>query len=301
MALIELISKDLNIDVGYLNNIAKRNDLYKKFYIPHNTKKRKILQPTKELKVVQYWMCKKFFCDFPKSEFSRAYDKGCSIQKNAKVHANNNYILHMDIKNFFPSIDREMVKKLFDNNQDIVRKWELDERDIDFILNIVLYRGNNLVIGSVASPLISNLVMLDFDNKIYSILKKEGDFTYTRYADDIVVSSQHFIPSKLITDIETVIKEYGFYPNKNKTYFMNKSSRRQVTGVVIDNNTNCVTIGTSRYKEIKSYLYKFLVKKEGNINQLQGYLAFVRDVNEKQYEQLKNIYSRYDKNKQLFI
>lgn len=300
MALIELISKDLNIDVGYLKNIANRNNLYKKFYIYQNTKKREILQPSKELKVVQYWLCKNLFSDFPKSKFSRAYDKGCSIQKNAKEHANNKFFLHMDIKNFFPSINRAMVKNLFDKNPDIIRKWELNEYDIEFILNIVLHRGNNLVIGSVASPLISNLVMLDFDNEIYSILRKKGDFTYTRYADDIVVSSQHFIPLKVITDIETVIKEFGFYPNKDKTYFMNKSSKRQVTGVVIDNNTNCVTIGTSRYKEIKSCLYKFLVKNEGDIDELRGYLAFVRGVNEKQYNQLRNIYSRYDKNKQLF-
>ena len=300
MALIEKISEDLNIDKQYLRNIAKRNNLYKKYYIPKNKKRRLIMQPTRELKVVQYWLCKNIFSKFEKSNYSSASEKGCSILKNAKVHSENSYILHMDIEDFFPSINRKMLIKLFRNNSGVVNELKLSNSDIEYILDIVLYKGENLVIGSVSSPLISNLVMYDFDNEVKNMLDKKGEYVYTRYADDIVVSSKQYIPKEIVSDIENIMAKFSFIPNKEKTYFMNKSAKRQITGVVIDNNSGKITIGTDRYKKIKSQIYKFLVKNEGDVEKIRGYLAFVESINKEQYKQLKNIYLRYDKDKKLF-
>lgn len=301
MALIEEISKDLNIDKEYLKNIAKRNNLYKKYYIPKNKKRRLIMQPTRELKVVQYWLCKNVFSNFEKSKYSRAYEKGCSIQKNAKEHSESNYILHMDIEKFFPSIDRKMVLGLFNDNPNVVNNLKLSNSDIVYILDIVLYKGSNLVIGSVASPLISNLVMYNFDNEVNNLLTQNGEYVYTRYADDIVVSSKNYIPKEIVANIENIMMKFGFVSNKEKTYFMNKSTKRQVTGVVIDNNSGKITIGTERYRKIKSQIYKYLVKNEGDVDKVRGYLAFVESINKKQYKQLKNIYLRYDKENKLFV
>ena len=54
MDLLERMSTELGIDKKYIVNCSKRNNLYAQYYIKKkNGKKRKILQPSKELKVLQ--------------------------------------------------------------------------------------------------------------------------------------------------------------------------------------------------------------------------------------------------------
>lgn len=301
MSLVDRISVDLNIDPEYLKNIAGRNNLYKKYYIPKNKGKRLIMQPSRELKVIQYWIVKNIFEFFPISDYSSAYERGCSIQRNARMHSKSKYILHMDIKDFFVSINCDMVNNLFVKNPNVTKELQLSQKDIDYILNIVLYEGKSLVIGSVASPVISNLVMYSFDNELKAELDKKRKYIYTRYADDIVISSEEYIPKNVISMVTEMMKKYGFIPNKGKIFFMNKSTRRQVTGIIIDNNTGNITIGTSRYKKIKSQIYNFLVKNKGDIEQIRGFLTFVESTNKEQYNQLKKIYLRYDKENKLFL
>lgn len=67
------------------------------------------------------------------------------------------------------------------------------DEDIELILDICLYRGENLVVGSVASPQIANMLMYAFDLELKQMLDGFGSFRYTRYADDIVISSMSFI------------------------------------------------------------------------------------------------------------
>ena len=55
-----------------------------------------------------------------------------------------------------------------------------------------MHKGNNLVVGSVASPIISNCVMYEFDIRMSKLLES-NKMNYTRYADDIVISSNQFI------------------------------------------------------------------------------------------------------------
>lgn len=302
MSLVDRMSKDLNLDQDYLrNNIERNNGRYKKYVKrKKNGKPRTILHPSKEVKVMQYWVCNNIFNEFPISRFSMAYSKGDSVTKNALVHRNANYMLHTDVVDFFNNIDRKKVIELFIRNPDVTSKLNLSDQDIKDILNILLYRGKNLVIGSVASPLISNCIMYTFDNKLYHMLDKDSDMKYTRYSDDIVISSGKYIDDNIIDIIDKLLEEEGFKRNREKTYFMNRSSRRVVTGIVLDNNTDKLSIGSKRYREFKRVLYNFLVKGIGEKDKIKGYLAHITNVDRNQYNKLKETYSKYDKEGILF-
>lgn len=301
MKLSERIADGIGIDASYINIIASRNNLYAKYFIEKkNGGKRQILQPSKELKVLQRWLLRNVLKDFPISEYSCAYSKGDSIRKNAMCHKNSKYMLHTDITNFFPSITRKMLVDYFDKNRHIVNKLCISKEDIKLILDVCLYKGEYLVVGSVASPKIANMIMYEFDEKLKEKLDDLGKFNYTRYADDIVISANSFIDNQIINVIESLMLEYGFTMNRKKTYFMNKKCKRQITGVVIDNNLNKLTIGNKKYKEIERILYNYLVKDEGNIDYITGYLAYIREVNIEQYKQIERIYTRYDRQGKIF-
>lgn len=295
------MAKGLGIDVGYIEAIAMQNNLYVKYYIKKkNGGKREILQPSKGLKVLQKWLLRNILNEFPISEYSYAYRKGDSVVKNADRHKNSKYLLHTDIINFFPSITRRMLIYYFVKNINIVRKLELTKDDIRFVLDVCLYKGKYLVVGSVASPTIANMVMYEFDNQLMNKLDEKGRFYYTRYADDIIVSSEKYINDDIINLIEDMMKKYDFNINRKKTYYMNKKCRRQVTGVVIDNNTNILTIGNRKYKLFERTLYKYLIKGDGDLEYIKGYLAYIKGVNNDQYDQLRKIYIKYDKDRKIF-
>ena len=66
MRLSERIAKGIGIDESYVIIIASRNNLYAKYYIPKkNGRYRLILQPSKELKVLQHWLLRNIFAYFP--------------------------------------------------------------------------------------------------------------------------------------------------------------------------------------------------------------------------------------------
>ena len=301
MRLSERIAKGIGIDESYVTIIASRNHLYAKYYIPKkNGRYRLILQPSKELKVLQHWLLRNIFAYFPVSEYSSAYSKGNSVRKNAAVHKEGRYLLHTDITNFFPTISRTMLKQYFQSNESLTRKLGMADEDIELILDICLYRGENLVVGSVASPQIANMLMYAFDLELKQMLDGFGSFRYTRYADDIVISSMSFIDEQVLKQTEQLMIKYGFKMNHEKTYYMGKNGKRQVTGIVLDNNRNALTIGNKKYKKFQRMLYDYLVKGHGDLGYIKGYLAYIQEVSRQQYDQLAEIYKRYDIENVLF-
>ena len=301
MRLSERIAKGIGIDESYVTIIASRNNLYAKYYIPKkNGRYRLILQPSKELKVLQHWLLRNIFAYFPVSEYSSAYSKGNSVRKNAAVHKEGRYLLHTDITNFFPTISRTMLKQYFQSNESLTRKLGMADEDIELILDICLYRGENLVVGSVASPQIANMLMYAFDLELKQMLDGFGSFRYTRYADDIVISSMSFIDEQVLKQTEQLMIKYGFKMNHEKTYYMGKNGKRQVTGIVLDNNRNALTIGNKKYKKFQRMLYDYLVKGHGDLGYIKGYFAYIQGVSRQQYDQLAEIYKRYDMENVLF-
>ncbi|MGL5067732.1 MAG: retron St85 family RNA-directed DNA polymerase [Sarcina sp.] len=294
--ILELMNKDLDLDKDYILKVAKKNTAYKKYKIPKkNGKWRTIYHPSKELKLLQYWVVKRIFSKFPISESSMAYSKGNSIKNNALYHKNSKYILHLDISKFFENITHFHLDKLLDKIEGI------SNEDIKLIKNIVFYEGKNLVVGSSASPIISNCIMKNIDDKILKISSENGELLYTRYADDMIISSNNYIEINIIQKIRDILRAEYFELNEEKTYFMNKSCKRTITGIVIDNNDNTLSIGSEKYRKFKRELYKFLIKKEGDKDKILGYLAFIKDIDPKRYNNLKVIYSKYDREKSIFL
>ena len=81
---------------------------------------------------------------------------------------------------------------------------------------------------------------------------------------------------------------------------MGKNGKRQVTGIVLDNNRNALTIGNKKYKKFQRMLYDYLVKGHGDLGYIKGYLAYIQEVSRQQYDQLAEIYKRYDMENVLF-
>ena len=290
-ALSSLISKDLGLEQRFVDktiNTAKSH--YKNYTIPkRNGGRRAVSQPSPELKVLQYWVVNRFIKRLPVSECSFAYTKGNSIKKHALMHVDSKFIFHADIEDFFPTISPNMLKVVFEHNVDLFT--DIDVLSFYKDISKICFKDDGLCIGAVSSPSISNAIMKDFDDCLNDFAKREG-YIYTRYADDIYISSKDYIPNDVKDFVEKELSTRGFCLNKSKTHFYSPKNRRVITGLVITNDSK-ISIGYKNLCRIKKMVYEKIKLGKGDSRVILGYLSFLRDVDPHAYDRIIITYSKF--------
>ncbi|TGN09656.1 hypothetical protein EHS11_11215 [Leptospira ilyithenensis] len=71
--------------------------------------------PNPQLNSLQYWIQKNILATRTPHFASQAYTKGNSVKKNASIHCNSEWMVKIDIKNFFESISELKLYKVFLN------------------------------------------------------------------------------------------------------------------------------------------------------------------------------------------
>jgi RNA-directed DNA polymerase len=130
----DLSAKLLN---WYASTASKR---YKIYTIPKRTGGvRTIEHPSRQIKALQRILIKILFEKFPIHHAATAYRKGSSIKKNALIHINSNFTLHVDLESFFPSFKSADVSNFLKENSQTTG-FEIDQNDIDFVSKITNHR-----------------------------------------------------------------------------------------------------------------------------------------------------------------
>ena len=128
-------------------------------------------------------------------------------------------------------------------------------------------------------------------NIIIDNYAKSCDFLYTRYADDLVFSTNQRNASKpFLMELREKIAE-SEHPrlelNEQKTLYMARNCRRAVTGLIIGPDGS-LSIGRKRKRYIRKLLQDYENGKlsEKETHQLQGHLAFILDAEPSFYSRL---------------
>lgn len=294
--LIELLSKTANIPEAKLLSLAQTaSRRYKVYTIPKRTGGDRLIEhPSRELKAIQRWIVLALFARFPVHEAATAYRKGLGIRENAERHRRTKFTNRYDFSSFFPSFSQERVR-LYVAEQSQILGIQLTERDLDFVGNVVCRHGR-LTIGAPSSPAITNAMMFEFDRRMHDACHGRG-LVYTRYADDIFVSS--FEPGRL-EKLESVILEskrniphLRLRLNHQKTTYLSKKYSRKITGVVITPEHE-LSIGRERKREIKALIHQWISGKleREMFSYLKGLFAFAIDIEPQFEERLVQKYGR---------
>jgi len=285
MSLIEEIAKVTKLPLKRIEQYAMTcHRRYKVYRIPKRNGKgyRIIAQPAPPVKALQRTIVEILKPYMPMHISATAYRDGVSIVDNASYHKNNSYILKMDFKNFFPSVDVGVVLAQIKENCPL-----FEEPDMFYLLSILFrsireeYRYE-LSIGAPSSPFISNTYMYKFDEMISGRASERG-VVYTRYADDLTFSTNE---KGLLFDFPNIVLEVlekGGYEtikiNAEKTVFSSKKHNRHVTGLVLTNERK-VSIGRDRKREIRTLIFKHLRGElsKSESRSLKGLVSFARQV-----------------------
>ncbi len=295
--LIDLISAATRLDRERLLYIAANaSKRYKIYTIPKRTGgERTIAHPARDLKALQRLIANSLLKKYPVHPSATAYKAGSSIKKNAEQHVGSRYTNRHDFKDFFPSLKRQLVANFLQLNP-MAGRFVLDDKDINFITNIVC-RYDQLTIGAPTSPILSNVLLFDFDTKLHEACLERG-ITYTRYADDIFFSS--YAPNVLV-DTEGLIKSTlkksklsTLRINPEKSAYLSKKGVRRVTGLVLT-PSGSVSIGRDRKREIKALVFKHTA---GDLSledlwRLRGLIAFSLDAEPEFVERLSRKYGNH--------
>lgn len=292
-SLIKCISLDLRVKEKYINSIVRRsNYFYKDYNVPkRNGGQRRISQASPELKTLQYWIKANILSLMPISRGAFAYNKGNSIKKHVAFHKDAYFIFHTDIQDFFPSITSEHLATVLTANRSKIEAAGLWFDDMLDVISSVCFRHNRLCIGTVSSPTICNIIMYSFDEYFVDYCNSHN-WKYSRYADDIYISSREYLPNSLQNEVNQKLHEMGFSPNDNKTWFCSKKSQRRITGLILTENGR-ISVGMEKRLGIKKMIYDRIVHGRGDPNVILGNLAFLKDIEPDVYDRLLIKYTVY--------
>lgn len=187
------------------------------------------------------------------SHYAFAYRKGISIRDNAKVHECCRYMLKLDIRHFFESTRKSLVFEMF-------RKYTPYSTNILGLLTRIVCNNGYLCQGTSTAPQIVNLILADFDHNIGNLCGTMG-IQYSRYCDDMIFSSKDFFPYELLIEfIRGELKRYHYRLNEKKTCFLGPSSRKSVTGCVVNDHVRASRNYRKKIRQDLYYMEKYGVK-----------------------------------------
>lgn len=237
---------------------------------------RQIAVPDYSMLRVQRWIHQNILSRVEVHPSSMAYMPGCRPYNNAQRHCGAKWLVKVDVVRFFESISERQVyyvfkelgyrplmafefarlatrktpySKKYDN-----RRWrnEYPQYAIECYND---YEVGHLPQGAPTSPILANLACRELD---LELARLASDFrcTYTRYADDIVFSSNYLTrvdSIELIRRCSASLSKFGFKRNVQKTRIVPPGARKIVTGLLVNSlNPRLPRIFKDR---IKCHLY----------------------------------------------
>ena len=221
------LAKRLGLPLKFLRwQAAAAQKSYRVYSIPkRNGSMRTIEAPSERLKAIQRRILRRLLPP-EVSECATAFVPGRSIADNARPHLGAPAVLELDIKNFFPSLNYELLRDHLVNNG-------FTPEAAKTVTALCTFDGH-LPQGAVTSPHLANLLLYDFDRAIDDYVRRFG--VYTRYADDLTFSGD-LSPERIsgiIVRCRRGLKALGLKLNPGKTRVARRGSRQQVTGLVVN-------------------------------------------------------------------
>jgi len=232
-----------------------RNSLYSRIEIPKNSsskdnpKMRVLNIPAPDLKAIQRTTYEYLSQLFEPTRYAKGFVANESILSNAWPHRRKAVVIKFDIKDFFPSITFPRVRGM-------LMSWPFNfSQDIATVFTqICSMDKGSIAQGAPTSPYISNMICRRLDKRISNFAFK-NHLTFTRYADDITLSSNksNLAIKNIQAKIIEIIKEEHFAINEEKLRVLFPSQRQLVTGIVTNDGVN---VPRKYIRQIRSLLYQ---------------------------------------------
>lgn len=280
--------------------LEEKNECYHTFERPKKGGVRVIdgIDKTKELYRLQNNLYKNFLSRIPVSLPAKGFINGLGYQDFLRPHCGKKYYLRLDIRHFFDSITKEQVKAGLE--EFVQDEPSVKNMIIQSMMDICLL-NDHVPQGAVTSPALSNIIFRRIDQRILKYCqalrvirdssgRHEENIIYTRYADDMLFSSDFLdfrTQPRLYRKIGYILRENGFSLNREKVCSM--EGQISLSGFVIGED---VHLSRKKLKDLNCLLHYFDKRIQINGSQYEVDLDKVQD--EKVLEKVNQLFVYWD-------
>ena len=271
-------------------------------YIRHGAKRRELVSPSDRLRAYHHFL-RLFLVDFlpVHEEAVFSYRKGVSAHAAVEQHALSRHFFITDIESFFPSLTRDIVRKTITSAIAEIPIADLSDH-LEHVLDLLCV-DRTLPIGFSTSPGLSNAALYPFDVAFHAGCRQLG-VIYTRYSDDIIVSSRERSTveagEKALNDILARMFGGELRLHRGKSKYLNVGGKIKLLGMVLLPN-GTISVDISVKNEIETMLHLYLRDRErfntmleaGSAKteaRLAGLLNYVNSVDQSYLEKLRRKY-----------
>jgi len=280
---------------------------------------RLIEAPKQLLKGIQRKILDEILAHVPLHDGAHGFRKGRSCIGAAQLHAGEEMVFTVDLKDFFPGIPARSVHGLFRclGYPPVVARYltglcstvtpsEVFER---------LQPGNgygwaarqpwlqpHLPQGAPTSPALANLCAYRLDCRLEGLARRFGA-RYTRYGDDLAFSGDVDFAARaggFLRTVGAICNDCGQPLNHRKTRIMHKGGRQSVTGLTVNSHVN---VPRDAYDRLKAILYNCVRHGPAGQNHnnhpdfrahLDGRVTWVETVNLHRGTRLRALFERIE-------
>ena len=216
--------------------------------------------------------------------------KGKDFKSNAQQHCESRIIIQEDIKDFYPSITDLHVHNIWK------KFFKFDESVSKLLTQLTTFKGV-LPQGTSTSVALANLAFFEREGMFFQWCKAR-QLNYTRYIDDICISSRRKISkkfkSKIIRKLYGMIIGSGFKPQRSKHQSSTSGRRLNIMGQVV--NKKNLTLPYEERKKIRATIHNlkagkkgFLIKQSTEFRSAMGKVNHLGRYHPKEAEKLKEV------------
>ena len=210
--------------------IKKKTGGYRQITAPRNKNFTLLLRCVNEI----------FKSVYTPSNYAMGFAEGRSIVTNADAHKGQNYILNIDLKDFFPSIGQARVWKRLQ-----IEPFNFSQPVANLLAGLCAVKEKRtmedgtqkdvyvLPQGAPTSPVITNMICDTLDRRLAGLARRFS-LRYTRYADDLAFSGE-IIKPELTEFVAKIIMKCGFDVNVGKIKLYKGDGAKILTGVSLAN------------------------------------------------------------------
>lgn len=187
--------------------------------------------PSTELRALQKKLVLQILRPVQYPEYLHGSLPGRDYVSNAKQHRHARWSVGLDIKSFFPNVSSELVSAA------IWKQFFRCSDEVAEVLTSLTTLNGFLPQGSLTASYLANLALWRDEPRFVADLSERG-FRYTRYVDDITISSAAYPVQHLKTwvfhGVQTMLRANGLRQKRAKTEIRTRGSGINVVGLRVE-------------------------------------------------------------------
>ena len=214
---------------------------------------------------------------------------GRGILDAVRRHQGHPYLLHLDIRNFFPSTSHQRVRG--------VLKAAGFCADVASLLTRLTTYRKQLPQGAPTSVAMGNIVLERLDNSLWNLCRGFG-LTYTRYVDDIAISG-----GRRVNDVEErarrIFERHGWELSAKGGLTQIRKDKPKLLGIILGTSLSVdPTYLADVSIALNDYIDSNIKPSKAEMMRLRGRISWTASVDPDSGRELESLLSKLDERTQ---